>query len=292
MVNDGGTRVTVFVLDHRCRVRRVEGDDTDPFDVEDLARSPDGTLWLADTGDNRSSRDSVAVETLAPDGTSALYRFTYPDGPHDAEALLLGAGDRPYVVTKNPLGISSVYTPARAPSTASPVPLRKVTTLRFRFTGTPGGPVGAVSQLLVTGGAVSPNGTRVALRTYTDLYLWTVRHGDIGAALRDGDPTRVPLPSEKQGESVAFTPDGRTVLTTSEGSPAPVHAVSLPPVSDRPATRSARSGPSVATPSPSAAVRAAKSSDDGGSRPVYVNLILAAVIATVIVVGLGRLRRK
>lgn len=291
LINDGGDRLTVFVLDRRCRTLRVRSDPTDPFDVEDLARTSDGTLWFADIGDNRRDRDTVALETLTPSGSVALYRFRYPDGAHDAEALLLDQSRRPYLVTKNPLGTSGVYTPARPPVAGVDTPLRRVTTLRFGLTGTPGGPVGPVSQLLVTGGAVSPDGTRIALRTYTDLYLWTVRDHDIGAALRTGHPVRVALPEERQGESVAFAPDGRSVLTTSEGLPAPVHLLRLPPPVAATPTASPTPTRTASTPSPSAAIRSDPPSH-GGGRPVYVNVLLAALIATVIVLGLGRLRRK
>lgn len=297
VVNDGGERITVFELDRSCRLVRILANPTDPYDVEDLARTPDGRLWLADIGDNRETRDTVAIEVLSPSGAVTLYRFTYPDRAHDAEALLVDAADRPYIVTKNALGISGVYAPDGTLSASRTTPLRKVATLHFLPTGTPGGPVGAVSQVLVTGGAVSPDGTRLALRTYTDLYLWTVRDGDVADALRNGKPTRLPLPREEQGESVAFTPDGRSVLTTSEGLAAPVHMVALPP----PGTPS----PSpTASPSPSPAHRPARGShhaseasgagqqDGGSSRPVYVNAILAALIATAVVTGLGRLRRR
>lgn len=291
LVNDGGDRLTVFVLDRRCQVQRVIHGATDPYDVEDLARGQDGTLWLADSGDNRTARDSVALETITPGGSSALYRFTYPDGAHDAEALLLDRSGRPYLVTKSALGVSAVYTPAEPWSTTASTPLRRVTTLRFRFTGTSGGPVGAVSQLLVTGGAVSADGTRVALRTYNDLYLWSAPDGDIGAALRDGHRTRVRLPEEKQGEAVAFVPDGRSVLTTSEGTPAPVHAVALPPAKG--SVKGGATASSTSTLSPSAQTRTEQQGGhDGGSRSVLVNLVLACLIATAIMIGLGRLRRR
>src|SRR5690242_1820876 len=48
-VNDGGTRLAVYVLTESAGHCRVTGTITaaiDPYDVEDLARSADGTLWL------------------------------------------------------------------------------------------------------------------------------------------------------------------------------------------------------------------------------------------------------
>ncbi len=266
-VNDGGDRLQVFVLDRACRVRRVIENRLNPYDVEDLARSPDGTLWLADIGDNEAARRTVAVELLTEGGEASLFRFSYPDGPHDAEALLLDRRSRPYLVTKEPLA-AGVYTPTRTPSSDRPTPLRLVTTLRFGPTSTPGGPVGTASQVLVTGGAVSPDGTRLALRTYTDAYLWSVPDGDVAAALKTGQPKRIPLPATRQGEAIAFAADGRSLLTSTEGLPAPVHAVPLD--ADPPTSR-----PGSTTPAPSA--RASDPPGDGSSN--LGNAAVAALLA-------------
>src|SRR5262249_1641925 len=110
-------------------------------------------------------------------------------------------------------------------STSRPTALRRVGGLQLLPTGTPGGPVGTVGQVLVTGGAVSPDGTRVVLRTYTDAYLWRADDGDVARALTSGSPTRIPLPATRQGEAVTFSPDGRSLLTSTEGRPAAVHVV-------------------------------------------------------------------
>jgi sugar lactone lactonase YvrE len=225
-VNDGGTRLRVFVLDRACRVRRTVEAALDPYDVEDLARTADGTLWLADTGDNALTRSTVALERLRPDGTATLFRLTYPDGPHDAEALLLDRSGRPFIVTKEPLS-SGVYTPDGPLSARRPTTLRRVRTLSFGPTGTTGGPVGVASQVLVTGGAVSADGRLLVLRTYTDAYVWPAPDGDLEAALRTGDSRRIPLPATRQGEGIAVSPDGRALLTSTEGLPGRVHEVPL-----------------------------------------------------------------
>lgn len=289
-VNDGGDRIRVFELDRGCRVRRVIENPTDPYDVEDLARAPDGTLWLADIGDNAAVRRTVALERLDGSGAVSLYRFTYPDGPHDAEALLLDPRGRPYIVTKQPL-TAGVYTPAGAASTAHATPLRRVATLTFLPTGTRGGPVGPASQVLVTGGAVAPDGSRVVLRTYTDAYLWPLRNGDVAAALRSAERRRIPLPATPQGEAVSFAPDGRSLLTSTEGVPSPVHAVPLdsgdpPPAGPAPAgTGSAGTGSAT----PPAASRPAIPGHTGS--PVGT-AVTAALIAAGLVWLAGRVRRR
>jgi hypothetical protein len=222
-INDGGTKVQVFVLGRDCAVQRVITSSTDPYDVEDLARAVDGTLWLSDTGDNEKKRDTVALLAVTPQGKTTLYRLTYPDGQHDVEALLLDRAGTPYLVTKTPFGDSGIYRPDGALKSPGPTPLAKVGSLNFRPTDTPGGPVAGFGSVLVTGAASSADGKVLALRTYTDAYLYPAPDGDVLAAL-GREPVRVPLPNEQQGEAIAFEPDG-TLLSGGEGIGQPIRAV-------------------------------------------------------------------
>jgi len=226
-VGDGGSRVQVLVLRQDCTVQRVITAAVDPFDVEDMTLGLDGRLWLADTGDNSGQRETVALHVLSPNGPPELYRLTYPDGPHDAEALLLDRDGQPYIVTKEALGSAGVYRPSGELTTAGPTPLELVTSVRFARTDTPGGPIGSLGSSVVTGGAVSSDGEVLALRTYTDAYLFTVPDGDVVAAL-GGTPVRVPLPDEPQGEAIAFTPDGDLLSASeqAEAGPQPIRAIS------------------------------------------------------------------
>ncbi|MGH4026221.1 MAG: hypothetical protein ACRDRV_16735 [Pseudonocardiaceae bacterium] len=213
-VSDGGSALRVFVLRPAdCEVVDEITAEANPYDVEDLALAADGALWLADTGDNDLDRSTVALHRLTQDGDADLYRLTYPDGPHDAEALLLDRGGVPHVVTKE-LGTARVYRPAGVLTEPGPTALEQVATVRLEPTGTPGGPAGGVGSVLVTGGAVSADGHVVALRTYTDAYPFSAPGGDVVAALA-GTPVRIPLPDEPQGEALALAPDG-TLLSGSE----------------------------------------------------------------------------
>ncbi|SFQ33455.1 hypothetical protein SAMN05421810_106172 [Amycolatopsis arida] len=286
-VNDGGRRIQVFVLDRSCRVQRVLTNSTDPYDVEDLALATDGTLWLADTGDNRKQRDTVALHAVRSDGRATLYRLTYPDGQHDAEALLLDRAGTPYLVTKNVLGRSEVYRPAERLTSPGPTPLEKVGSLSLSATDTPGGPVGPTGSVLVTGGAVSADGTVVALRTYTDAYLYPAPDGDVVAAL-GRQPVRVPLPDEPQGEAIAFEPDG-TLLSASEGVGQPVRAV---PGAAGLVGEAGTDGPNAGRPGgePPADSRAA---DPAGEESMPVLPAVAVVVAlAAAALGLNKLRRQ
>ncbi len=278
---DGGDQVAVYVLDGACQVVDVSTAALDPYDPEDLAVGPDGTVWLADTGDNNATRDTVALVELRPDGTTALYRLTYPDGPHDAEALLVAPDGTPYVVTKEVLGASHVYRPAAPLVDGGTVALADVGTVTFTLTGTPGGPVGRAGQLLVTGGAVARDGSRIALRTYTDAYVWPLAGSDVPAALA-GEPVRVALPDSPQGEAVSFTADGTALLVASEGLPSDVTLVPVPSAT-----------PTTASP-PAAGPSASALSDDGGTgRSVVTAGLVAAAVATVLLwIGSRVLRRR
>ena len=223
-INDGGSKSIVYVLSKKCQVEKVISNPLDPYDVEDLARGSDGTFWLSDTGDNDKKRATVALIAMTPAGKATLYRLTYPDGAHDTEALLLDRANVPYLITKNPLGNADIYRPAGALASPGPTPLEHVGSIHLTSTDTPGGPVpGLIGSVLVTGAASTMDGSVVAIRTYTEAYLFAVPDGNLLAALTS-EPVRVPLPNEKQGEAVAFEPDG-SLVSGSEGVGEPIRII-------------------------------------------------------------------
>lgn len=228
VVNDGGDQVSVFLLDRECAVSRILTSPQDPFDPEDLARTEDGALWIADIGDNERERETVVIWEVDPStGSATKHRLAYPDGAHDAEALLIPADKAPVIVTKESSGIAKVYVapqPLSASATGTRT-LRAAGTVTITAAGTSGGPTdaGPTAGVLVTGGAIAPDGKHVALRTYTDAYEWELDSAgdstasDVATALGSGEPTRTPLPGEPQGESIAYTLDNAGFVTLSEG---------------------------------------------------------------------------
>ncbi|MFD4294884.1 hypothetical protein ACFWPA_10325 [Rhodococcus sp. NPDC058505] len=225
-IGDSGTDRTLWVLGPDCAVTGALPVPATPTDVEDLALV-DGRLWLSDTGDNARVRSSVALTVLDPGtGSGSTHLLGYPDGAHDAEAFLVGRDGRPVIVTKEVLAPSGIYTTDLPLDElpAGPTPLRRVGQLTVAPTDTPGGPLPVASSVLVTGGAVSGDGRVVAVRTYTDLYLYPAADGDVVAALTGATPVRVPMPHQPQGEAIAFTPDG-DLVSGSEAADGP-----MPPI--------------------------------------------------------------
>jgi hypothetical protein len=237
-----------------------------------MALAADGTIWVADIGDNEHSRPTVALLALRPDGTNALYRLSYPDGPHDAESLLLAPNGTPYIVTKDPLGASGVYRPVSGLVEGGTVALARVGAVTFAVTGTAGGPIGQVGQLTATGGAVSADGRLLALRTYTDAYVWPLSAADVTGALHQA-PVRVPLPPSRQGEAIGFAGDNRTLVVAGEG--LPVDVTEVPTALPAAAAATAPGGATTPT-----------------ARSPFTSAAIAAAFATLIVWLGGKFRRR
>ncbi len=244
--NDSGDRPRLFAVGpagETLAVLTLAGATAQ--DWEALAPGPDGTLWVGDLGDNLRRRPSVAVYRLVEPATlgdatvpAQRFRLRYPDGPHDAEALLVHPRTGAlYVVTKELAG-AAVY--------AAPVPLRADTdaepdNLLTRVADAPA---------LVTDGAFAPDGRLLVLRDYATAWVFDATGGVPGRYLDD-----VGFPPQRQGESVAWTPDGTALLLGSEGQHAPVWRVGLAPV--------ALAGQPVPHPAPASATPAPRATPAG-----------------------------
>ncbi|MGC5017720.1 hypothetical protein [Micromonospora sp. DT47] len=229
VVNDGTlqeSRKRVFFLNGKCGIAKdpVRYSGAGPFDTEDLALSPNGqTLWIADTGDNLTSkerRSRVAVWSMPVSGAKqpVLHRLSYPERkPHDAEALLIGADGLPLVITKVPSGKAEIYAPTGKLNSGDtePVPMKKVGEVSLPKTTTEN-PLNIIGRVAVTGAARSPDGTRVVLRTYADAFEYDVSNGDVLAALTTGKPRVTPL-ADPFGEAISYTADGKSFVTVSDG---------------------------------------------------------------------------
>ncbi|GGM09239.1 hypothetical protein ACFFX1_01415 [Dactylosporangium sucinum] len=253
--NPDPRRTRLFYLDEGCRVTRSVGYPTTARDPEDLAVDRSGTVWVADIGDNSplmggsgNRRSTIALWTLKPGAKSPkIHRLRYPDGePRDAEALLIDGAGRPVIVTKEPGGeVYRLDTPLPTDNTEG-APLTLVGHFQPSRTGT-ANPLGVFGSALITGAAVSPDGTKAVVRTYSDAYEFDVTGGDVAAAIVGGTPVVTPLPNEPQGEAIAYTADGNGFLTVSD-QPGPVS------IQHYPATRKA--SPVPAKPAPGTAAEA------------------------------------
>lgn len=200
-------------------------------DWEDIALGPCGDgagacscLYLADIGDNNATRDEVVIYRVPePDpedvdasgvigGVQTLW-FRYPDGPRDAETLLVDPrSGETLVVSKASTGQTTVYAFPDAPpvpaSESAPVELQAVATLDLKDLG--------ANRSAATAGDVSPHGLRVVLRTDDDVLVFTAPDGGTIRDALDGNPLVLEGPSGANGEGLAVSADGRTLWLAGE----------------------------------------------------------------------------
>ncbi len=105
------------------------------LDWEDIALAR-GRIWVADIGDNFLLRSSITVYSFpeplpsAPRVHADVLTLTYPDGPHNAEALFVDGTRRQLFVVTKEAGTAEVYrTPISHVPDGSTKELRPVTTL-------------------------------------------------------------------------------------------------------------------------------------------------------------------
>ncbi|WP_433296732.1 proline-rich domain-containing protein [Actinoplanes sp. CA-030573] len=217
----------IFFLDSKCKIVDTKSFGGTPRDPEDMILAPDGkTLWIADIGDNNFDKDdgtrrpSIGVWKMPLDGSKkpVLYRMKYPEGDyHDAEALLITGQNTPLIITKEIGTAAGLYEPTAALKASSEegVPLKKVGTLTVSKTETAGNPFARIGNQTIDGAAMSADGSKVVLRTYTDAMEWDVTNGDVLAAIK-GKPRITGLPNETLGESITYSADGKLFYTVSD----------------------------------------------------------------------------
>jgi len=218
----------------------VEG--ADAVDWEDMAAGPapngsDTVLYIGDIGDNDAARPTVTVYRVYEPGETPVapgvpltevevIDLQYPDGPSDAEALLIDprTGDL-VIVTKSLLGMSRVLrAPAASLVPGAPVPMVDEGGLRIPVPPEPGP---GFPGTAVTGGDVSPDGSMVVLRTYRSVLAFPRGEEQTLAEALLGTPCFAPQAEEQQGEAVAFTGDGSAYVTVSEGVNPTINRVAL-----------------------------------------------------------------
>lgn len=203
--------------------------DRIPWDWEDVAVGPCPTgscIYFGDIG-KESGRPGPQPTTFAihrvrePDlaagersGTLHVdtFRFAYPDGAKNAEALMVHpVTGAIYVLTKSNTGWSGIYTfRKRVPRPSDRVStLKKVGELQLPTKE------GDVNFSKVTAAAVHPNGDRFLVRTYKTVYEFGRPGKSLKKAFR-ANPVQLVDTAERQGETIEYPLDGSGYFTMGE----------------------------------------------------------------------------
>jgi len=234
-INDSGNDPIIFAIDSSGRPLgrwRVPGVRDRDWEAISIGACPAGScIYIGDTGDNAERQPTVTIYRVrepvrferfrgAPDPApidldSLILR--YPDGPHDTEAMWLDDAGTIYLVTKGRSGGVKLFRVAGSGfGRGVPVGAALLQSL----------PIEPDKRLgrWVTDAARSPDGRTIAIRTYTEIYLFPVT--GMG---RLGTPTSCNVAGlEPQGEGIEWL-DARRMILTSEsypnGQPGPIHVV-------------------------------------------------------------------
>jgi hypothetical protein len=215
VIEDSGNPARLFLLKHNGFV-------TDSFslagatnrDWEDVAvgKGPDDALsylYIGDIGDNNAAYPSYTIYRLPEPTTFSdeitgydSIKFTYPDGSHDAEALMIDDNTKDiYVITKK-------ESPSKIYRIPYPQDTQNMNQAEF------------VSDLGYTGvvsASLSFAGTEIIMKTYTQLYYYkrTAKEG-LGVTLAKAPTDTLAYTLEAQGEAVAIANDNTGFFTLSE----------------------------------------------------------------------------
>ena len=234
--NDSGDEAFIFAVNkkgEKLGTWRVSG--AKAVDWEDIAEmktaSGECVLYIGDIGNNTRVRDEFTVyrvpePQVSPESESSskksplltagaeAIRFSYPDMRHDAETLMVhpSSGDI-YILSKRISDAAAVY---KLKSGYDPNKINKLEKLTdFSVPSIPNG--------FLTGGDISPDGRRAIICDYFTAYELVLPD-----AAKNFDeiwkqtPQTVELGPREQGESIAYSADGKSIIAGSENKKSPL----------------------------------------------------------------------
>lgn len=215
---DSGNKSAIYLLD---TLGRLLGTKYLPGvfnrDWEDIAAGPGPAkgsfyLYLGDIGDNLHIFPFITIyRFIAPSPQVSTWKdsligkfdalnFIYPDGPHDAEALMVDPLTRDiYVLTKE--SQAGLYVGRYPQNTTEAMRLVRL---------------GTIPISTVTAADITADGRGILIKNYDAVYYWTRRTGEsIAGCLRQA-PARLAYHKEFQGEAIAWDAAGKSFFTISE----------------------------------------------------------------------------
>ncbi|MBS1500595.1 MAG: hypothetical protein JST32_00935 [Bacteroidetes bacterium] len=239
--NDSGDTSRFFAITPKGNIRSViyfKGDPAEPLavhDCEDIAVGPGPAtgksyVYLGDIGDNPSKRKYITVyrleEQISWIGKDSIVHagavpvhYKYPDGPRDAETLMVDpVAKLLYIVSKRTDSVT-VYTSPLNFKPNDTVMLTKRCKLYF---------AGFKPFKWITAGDISKDGQQILLKNYEKVFYWKRENNEPVWQTMQRKPKELPYKFEKQGEAIGFTSDGKGYYTTSEGVFAPIYYYTAP----------------------------------------------------------------
>ncbi len=253
--NDSGDSATLYAIDKKGEKRAtssIEGAFArDWEDMTTFSENGKPYILIGDIGDNKERRpfvDFYVIEQPTSNTNSALlytFKAKYKDiGSKDTEAIVVDPKTNDILVfTKGRDGIHHVLTGAfplpssvqqdavisDVPALNEPkfnAPEIELTEIHQQTFATL--PLNRQYQSrLITSASISPDGEWLAVRNYLSAKLYHKTTDQEWNEVLQTKPCRLPLPLQQQGETLAFSPDGNSLWTVSEGERQTIYEIQL-----------------------------------------------------------------
>ena len=211
---DGGNPPEVALLSYNGIIqKKIYLKGLQNRDWEDIAigSGPDpgeNYIYIAEIGDNNAVYpDYVLYRFIEPRQTmDTVYAwdkitFQYPDGSHDAEAIIIDNEMKDiYIITKRD-NLSRIYK------------------LTFPQSTTVVNAAIYVGEMKISGvcsAAISPDGKELLAKNYTNVYYWKRNNGESIVSALQRMPVTLGYALEPQGEALCFKNDNSAFYTLSE----------------------------------------------------------------------------
>ena len=218
--NDSDDSTRIFAVNtHGEHLGVYHIDEVTNRDWEDIAVGPGpesgrSHIYISETGDNHAKYDTKYVFRIPePDVDSNqapifatlkncdVITFKYPDGPRDAETILVDPLTRDiYIVSKREEEVN-VYVASYPQSLKKTIIVKYMLTLPFT---------------LIVGGDISYNGQEILLKTYDSVYYWKREAGQSVIQALTNNYYSLPYIREPQGEAIGWSHNADGYYTTSE----------------------------------------------------------------------------
>lgn len=224
--NDSGDKARLFLINAKGElVHTLYLDNVVNRDWEDIALFNDSAtgksmIYIADIGDNSAKYDYGLIYVLEEPTLNLLEKeskvtiskkltFTYPEGPRDAESLMVDPANRDiYIISKREKNVGLFQIPYPYPN--EKIVAKKITDLPYTY---------------IVAGDIASDRSAVVIKDYNSIYHFSlVKDQKIEEALL-AKPYLPPYIREPQGESICWSTDSKSFFTLSEESLAKIQPV-------------------------------------------------------------------
>jgi hypothetical protein len=213
--NDSGGEPLVYLIDTLGKDKgsiRLKGIRNRDWEDIAVGPGPDPKLtyiYVGEIGDNKALYSSIKIFRF-PEPKSLkeemevepeVLKLTYPDGPRDAETLMVDPISKDIFIVSKRDSVNILYRAPQSAFSKKDFELEKIMNLPFTMS---------------VAGDISVDGKQILIKNYFTVFYWERKEGESVPEALKRNPIILPYKPEPQGEAIAFHPNGKSYFTLSE----------------------------------------------------------------------------